>query len=94
VAPPRASMEKLSEALRAAEEAAGSVLERGLGRRLGDYNVILKVEEDGEVKKLTVDVEVFASRSVPRGVVDALVEEAVESARRAFEEVLRRSARR
>jgi len=86
--------ERLAEALEAAERAARGYLEASLGRRLGDFDVTLKVEEGEDGVRLVVDVSVRASKSLPRHVADALVDEAVERARRAFEEVYRRGASR
>ncbi len=85
-----ASRRDLEAAVKAAEEAAREVLERSLGRRLADFSVTVKAEGE-EATRLTIDIEVSASRTLPREIVEAVVEEAVERGRRAFEEVLRRS---
>jgi len=84
----RIDHEALERAAEEAERAARRAIEGRLGVRLGDYGVVVKVREgkDGLVH-VSIDVNVTASKTVPRDVVDAIVEEAVERARRAFEEV-------
>ncbi len=85
-----ASRRDLEAAVKAAEEAARELLERSLGRRLADFSVTVKAEGEKDTR-LTIDIEVSASRTLPREIVEAIVEEAVERGKRAFEEVLRRS---
>ena len=78
------------EALEAAERAAREAIESRLGSRLGDYDIIIKAvaTSDGRLE-VSVDVRVTASRILPPDLVDAIVDEAMDRARRAFEEVLR-----
>ncbi len=66
---------------RAAEEAALRVLERYLGSTYSSYLLAVKVEVDGEgLATVAVDLEVLKG---PPGVdLEAVVEEAVEAARR------------
>jgi len=89
---PRLNPEMLEKAAEEAERAARRAIEGRLGARLGDYGVIVKVRENSNgVIHFSVDINVTASRTVPRDVVDAIVEEALEKARRAFEEVALKS---
>jgi hypothetical protein len=91
---PRLDPEVVEKAAEEAEKAARRAIESRLGARLGDYGVVVKVGEDKDgVIHVSIDVNVSASRTVPREVVDAIVEDAVERARRAFEEVALRRGR-
>ncbi len=79
------------EALEAAERAAREAIESRLGSRLGDYDIIIRAvaASDGRLD-VSVDVRITASRILPPDLVEAIVSEAVDRARRALEEVLRR----
>ncbi|MEB3816490.1 MAG: hypothetical protein LRS46_00905 [Desulfurococcales archaeon] len=84
----------IARALEEAEKAARSVIESRLGARLGDYRVVVRASETREGGiDFSVEVSVTASKLVPREVVNAIVEEAIIRARKAFEEVVTGVAR-
>ena len=77
----------LERALLRAEENARSFLERRLGRRAGEFSIIIRGElRPGGGLSLTVDIE--ASRSVDAGIRE-IVEDAVRRAVEGFEGELR-----
>jgi hypothetical protein len=92
---PKLDREVIEKAAEEAERAARRAIEGRLGVRLGDYGVVVKVREDSNgVIRVSVDINVTASKTVPREVVDAIIEDAIEKARKAFEEVALRRGRR
>ncbi|MEB2836724.1 MAG: hypothetical protein GSR80_000674 [Desulfurococcales archaeon] len=78
------------EALEAAERAAREAIESRLGSRLGDYDIAIRAVTGSEGRlDVSIDVRITASRILPPDLVEAIVDEAIDRARRAFEEVLR-----